>query len=91
LGSWKLLGEGEPVFFKGIDEFQGEDHTPKNIRATQTFLDGITDKFSTCGLRLLCVVDQPMHEGRLRPLENTDINIVIYNSSEITVAKYQWK
>lgn len=28
---------------------------------------------------------QPFHRGRLRPPENTDVYIIIYNNSKITV------
>jgi len=36
-------------------------------------------------------VKQPFHRGCLRPSENTDIYIVIQNSSKFTVMKYQQK
>ena len=32
-------------------------------------------------------VEQPFHRGHLRPSENTDIYIMIHNSSKITVMK----
>lgn len=36
-------------------------------------------------------IELPFHRGHLRLSENTDTDIVIYNSSKITLMKYQWK
>jgi hypothetical protein len=36
-------------------------------------------------------VEWPFHRGRLKPLENTGVYIMIHNSSKIVGMEKQWK
>jgi hypothetical protein len=48
------------------------------------YLQLLEQLFSTCGFQLLWGSNDPF-TGHLRPLENTDIYIMIHNSDKITL------